>query len=108
MDWEQSLDRNEAMQTLNELLDKDPVYVQTWLEDVWQSHREMLQGFNWYGLAQGAASKARSTLSLQWGQVALSIYEYLSSKLTSSERESLLSSAISLRAYLIDRLGPIL
>ncbi len=89
------------------LLAGGPSAVKRWLAKVEPGHQDPSQTVNWLGLAETAASLARSELDLDWAEIAIYIYDQLARKVDSaSRRESLMYSQMNLRAFLITRLGP--
>jgi hypothetical protein len=101
--------------SLQELLEKKPEEVQTWWKNVCLGNQNVPDKFNWHGLADCAASKARELVnkfsedhrySLIWAEVAVSIYEFLAQKYPNAS-ESYLYSSMTLRAYMILNFGVI-
>jgi len=88
------------------LVARGPAAVKRWLADVEPGQQPSSQRIDWLGLAELAASKARAQLDLEWADIALAIYEPLARKMDrQSRKESLMYSAMNLRAFLITRLG---
>jgi len=86
------------------LLDQPPGEVLQWLQSVWSDPRMMPERFNWLGVAEVAGTKANFNADLEWAEVAIGIYEWLASRASNeSIRHSELSSAMSLRASMINK-----
>ena len=97
-----------SMPDISTLLERGPLAVKKWLAGVEPGNQLSTERFNWLGLAEAAASNARSGLDLDWADVAISLYSGLARKLDSdSRRESLMYSQMNLRAFLIARLGSV-
>lgn len=82
--------RPEEMNAVNDLLKMEPYQVQAWLKEVWSNQKHAPDDFNWLGLAEGAALKARThkdihtaAFNIDWGAVAISLYDWMGSKLHS-------------------------
>ena len=89
------------------LLASAPSAVKRWLTNVEPGQQSPSQKFDWLGLAEATASKARSEMDLDWAEIAISIYNQLARKVDSpSRKESLMYSQMNLRAFFISRLGP--
>lgn len=81
------------------LLDTGPAGVRRWMDGGAGANKATVL----LGIAQGAASCARSTLSLDWLEVAIELYERLAQ--VEGKGEAGLLAAMHLRAYFIVRLG---
>lgn len=109
------MNESEATNKLRILLEQDVEQVQFWLDQVWAEKQQISDDFNWYGLAEIAASQARELalqsppcklLSLAWAKVAISVYEFLINHQIKYEiRESFFYSLMMLRAYMIVKFG---
>jgi hypothetical protein len=88
----------------NILLHQSPGEVLNWMQSVWSNLREIPEGFNWLGVAEVAGTKANLNADLKWAEVAIRIYEWLADRANDeSTRHSELSSAMSLRASMINK-----
>ena len=99
--------------TARYLLTKDSLTVQRWLDAVLSDHEAVSDEFNWLGLAQSSAQKARAQSdrveALKWATIALSVYRYLATKRdVKSVSNSYELSAMSLRAAIICKFGIII
>jgi hypothetical protein len=65
---------------------------------------QLTSTFNWLGLAETAALKANTTEDILWAEVAVLIYHRLAES-RDSGRESLMVSAMMLRAKAITKFG---
>ena len=92
---------------VNQLLKQDPSQVEAWMQRVRSGQEKAPEGFNWLGLAEGAAFNARTETDLTWAKVAISIYEDLANHSKGSDGHSFMLSALNLRAYLIVKLGAV-
>ena len=90
---------------LNQLLQRKPSQVEAWLQRVRSGQEKVPEGFNWLGLAEGAAFNARSETDLTWTKVAISIYEDLANHSKNSDSHSFMLSSLNLRVYMIAKLG---
>lgn len=102
---------NDSVSQLNKLLQQDASQVLTWLKDIWTGKQPTPENFNWLGLAKSAALHAsyekRKEDSLQWAEVAISIYEYLMKDADLAGRNSFVYSLMNLRAHMIIRYGAV-
>lgn len=88
----------------NVLLHQSPGEVLNWIQSAWSDPRVIPEGFNWLGVAEVASTKANLNADLGWAEVAIRIYEWLASSANDeSIRHSDLSSAMSLRASMINK-----
>src|SRR5689334_3389009 len=106
-----------AIESIDDVLEGQPSEIQEWLRQVQQGQVNAPGLFNWLGLAESTALKAREkeragspSQGLAWAQVAISVYEWMATELylleeQSSQKESCLISAMVLRTYMICRLG---
>jgi hypothetical protein len=102
---------NDGVSQLNKLLQQDASQVLTWVKDILTGELPTPEKFNWLGLAEAAAFKAscekRKEDSLQWAEVAISVYEYLMKNADLAGRHSFVCSLMHLRAYMIIRYGAV-
>jgi hypothetical protein len=102
-----------AQALLNWLLRQDPSQVHTWIHSVWEGSQKIPEGFNWPALASGSALRAKvgsgssSQPDLAWGEVAISIYTYMTCEADPAQRASFEDEAMYLRADLILKLGTV-
>ncbi|MBE9041397.1 hypothetical protein IQ235_11450 [Oscillatoriales cyanobacterium LEGE 11467] len=102
-----------ATDFLNHLLCQDVEIVREWLTSIIENKTKLPDNFNWLGLAEVAASRARKIVleltekSLQWAEISIATYEILDRIDTSvrSGDSSYTNSAMWLRVYLIGHLG---
>ena len=87
------------------MLAKGSLWLSNWLSDLETKSDHKLDKSLLFGIGEGAALQARTKLNIDWANVAVRSYEYLAQIGTSSERNSALSSAMNLRAFLISKLG---
>jgi hypothetical protein len=107
------MSETEAVELLNSLLELDCSQAKDWLSRVWQEEDQVPNGFNWLGLAEAAAFKARKeinpklkTPNLVCAEVATTIYDFLANReINSATKESFWQSSMMLRAYMIRRFG---
>ncbi len=85
-----------------------------WVQSVRAGLKQVPHDFNWSGLAEAAALRARygndqtsSQPDLEWAKVAILIYSYLMDEVDSPNRASLEHSEMSLKAYLTGKLGAV-
>ena len=99
----------QSSEQLNNLLQQDATYVQTWLKRIESHSLNPPEGFNWLGLAEAAAFKARSASNLAWAEVATWVYQRLVAEANNNmrQKESLMISLMMLRATMITKLGAI-
>lgn len=103
--------------SVNEWLQREPEFVEHWLQEIESGRIEFKEKFNWLGLAQGAASLAQRFAveenrqrSLQWAGVAIAIYDWLIQKMPVPhdnflDYDSLAQSAMNLRVSMIRTWG---
>ncbi|MEH2230171.1 MAG: hypothetical protein V7K71_11095 [Nostoc sp.] len=104
----------EATNFLRVLLQKEPEQVQAWLRMVWAEPQQVLEKFNWLGLAEVSTFNAQELAneasnqfhleSLAWAEIASSVYEFLAEN-NPSFSERYLDSLMGLRAYMIVKFG---
>lgn len=100
------MSEDDATKLLKSLIKKDAIQVQAWLKTIWTGKEHISDNFNWLGLAQVASSKASENLNLEWAKVAIYVYDFLAANQpNASGKESFMSSAMTLRAYMISKLG---
>ncbi len=88
----------------NVLLHQSPSEVLNWMQSAWSNPQVIREGFNWLGVAEGVGTKANLNADLGWAEVAIRIYEWLAGRANDeSIRHSELSSAMSLRASMINK-----
>lgn len=92
------------------ILDAGPSEANAWLSQVMESPGWFARrSFNWRLLAQAASSEAQATVDqdqAQWAQLALNIYENVLPLIEPpNSTESVLRSAMMLRAFLISEHG---
>ncbi|MBR8834026.1 MAG: hypothetical protein DSM106950_08285 [Stigonema ocellatum SAG 48.90 = DSM 106950] len=92
---------------LNDLLQQHAASVLAWLRSIESDLLKPPFGFNWLGLAEAATFEAQSASDLAWAEVATSVYERLAATANSSAQESLMISAMLLRASMIARFGSV-
>ena len=104
----------QVITSLNQLMQQDASYVESWLKNIWHGQLEAPEDFNWLGLAEAATFKAHSdsnedfnAANLMWAEVATSVYERLAAESSSPESESFVNSAMMLRVAMITRFGSI-
>jgi hypothetical protein len=99
--------------SVEELIEKKPDDVKLWMKNVLEKNEQIPEHFNWHGLADCAASNARSnidkshkksTSSLAWAEVAISIYDFLAKTYPESSN-SYLYSEMTLRGFMISIFG---
>ncbi|MCC5647993.1 hypothetical protein LC607_34850 [Nostoc sp. CHAB 5824] len=109
------MNKLEATNLLKTLLQQDVEQVQSWLKSVLSEQEQVPENFNWLGLAESSTFNAQELVgksnednlsSLAWAEVSISIYEFLA-KNNSRFSDRYLSSSMSLRAYMIIRIGTI-
>ena len=88
---------------LDDLLQQDARSVLAWLKNIESDFIKPPFGFNWLGLAEAATFEAQSASDLVWAMVAILVYEQLAAEANSSAQESLMISAMLLRASMIAR-----
>lgn len=102
---------NDSVSQLNKLLQQDASQVLTWVKYILTGKLPTPENFNWLGLAEAAAFRAsyekRKEDSLQWAEVAISIYEYLMKDADLTGRNSFVYSLMNLRANMIMRYGAV-
>ena len=100
------MSEDDATKLLKSLLQKDAIQVQAWLKTIWTGKEHISNNFNWHGLAEVAASRASDNLNLEWAKVAIYVYNFLAANQPNATgKESFMSSAMTLRAYMISKLG---
>jgi hypothetical protein len=99
--------QHQSSEYLGTLLSSGSAGVRSWLEALREGKAEAPRGFHWLGLAEAAAHRARTDLDLEWTKTALEILHQLAQSADSRERESLLLAAMNLRAFFIERRGPV-
>lgn len=104
--------RENKLPSLDTLLQQSPAQLYQWVQAIREGLEQVPQDFNWLGLAEAAALRARfgddqtsSQPDLEWAKVAILIYNQIISEATPVYRASLERSVMSLKAYLIDKLG---
>lgn len=99
------MSEDDATKLLNSLMKKDAIQVQAWLKSIWTGKEHISDNFNWHGLAEVAAFRASDNLNLEWAKVAIYVYNFLAANQpNASGKESFMSSAMTLRAYMISKL----
>jgi hypothetical protein len=101
------MNQSQATQLLSNLLQQPPTQVQNWIRSVWIGQQRAPEKFNWLGLADAAALRARSQQDLSWAKVASMLYERLADEADLSGREKYIESAMQLKAYMITKIGPV-
>ena len=108
------MSQNDATLLLKRLVHGPVLEVERWLEAVRSGQNTVPEGFNWLGLAEQAGFNARTgrlnlTVSpdLDWARIATSVYDRLAWESDPADRESLVHSSMTLRAYMIPRLGSV-
>src|SRR5690349_8789149 len=106
------MNKNDPDRLLGDLLRHDALYVRDWVGKVLEGHQRASGAFNWLGLAEGSAFKARQMQShvieptqIGWAHIATMIYEHLALEANETEKESLFCSSMMLRAFMISKLG---
>lgn len=79
--------------------------VRAWLDGLVIGEPVQGEHFNWDGFAFTAAARAREERSLGWAHIALLIYGALAVRPPGGSTHSIMSSAMSLRAWMIEELG---
>lgn len=95
-----------STELLRRLLQEDVLHVLAWIDEVRMSRQEVPGNFNWLGLAEAAALRARSALDPAWARVAIAAYDQITGPDKPRDREAILCSSMQLRAYMIATLGP--
>ena len=99
--------------SLQEVLEKQPDEIKIWMKNVLEKNEQIPEHFNWHGLADCAASNARTGVdkshekhnsALAWAEVASLIYGFLSKKYPESS-SSYLYSEMTLRMFMISTFG---
>jgi hypothetical protein len=90
------------------LLKGEALAAQQWVENA-ESNPDSVPGFNWHGLAEGAATNAHKAVTLTdadaWAAISVRTYDRLAIPASDVERRSLELSAMHLRASMIERHG---
>jgi hypothetical protein len=90
------------------LLSQDLPQLRAQLDRIWAGQQEQPRETNWWlGLAWETAQQARTRPSRDWGQVAVSIYEYLAHTVEPGRAHEFLVAAMMLRGSLIRQLGTV-
>jgi len=109
------MNKIEAANLLKTLLQQDIEQVQSWLKSVLLEQEQVPENFNWLGLAEICTFNAQELVctsnkdhlcSLAWAEISISIYDYLARK-NHKFSDRYLSSSMSLRAYMIIKIGNI-
>jgi hypothetical protein len=108
------MSEDDAKKLLNSLLQQDATQVQAWLKSVWKGEQKIPENFNWEGLAVVAADKARGndtsleqeSPNLEWAKVAILVDDLLA-ETHPDMKHSFTLDAMTLRAYMISKLGHI-
>jgi hypothetical protein len=91
------------------LIKQDVDTVEGWLDDVWKGVRKVPEDFDWPNLAAAITVRARaangpdcySKPDLQWGRLAIAIYQYTMTLVDPLTKLSLENSMMHLKGYLI-------
>ncbi len=92
-------------QLLHRFLQGPAAAASEWLRSVDGGEASIPSDFNWLGLAEGSAGLATSTDDVEWGRVAVNIYERLAAGAEPRLSDRLLHSAMLVRAHFIALLG---
>lgn len=95
---------------LQGFVQKDPKEILADVKITIAEHKVPDNDFNWLGLAEVASTNTQNNTnsmetSLAWAQIAILVYEYLSSASIQTDRNSFECSAMLVRVYCIGRFG---
>ncbi len=99
--------QTQSQELLNSLRHEPPTYIEEWLKRVWSGQESVPESFNWLGLAESAATYARSQKDVEWAKVAILVYEWLANGNRLASLNRYINSAMMLRASMIDKKGAV-